>query len=71
MSGINYYSRMKELFDGMPKNGSEGDSVKKTEFLNVFAKDQGLKLATATRWFDMAVDIRVIEFVGDDCIKVN
>jgi len=71
MSGENYYSSMKEIFDGMPKNGSEGDSVKKNSFMNMFCKKHGLKLVTAMRWFDMAVDIHVIEYVGDDCIRVN
>ena len=66
MSGINYYGRMKEIFDDMPKNGPEGDSVRKTDFLNKFIRDQGLNVDTGKRKFNEAVDIKVIFYVGRD-----
>ena len=66
MSGINYYGRMKEIFDSMEKNGPEGDSVRKTDFLNKFIRDQGLNVDTGKRKFNEAVDIQVIYYVGRD-----
>ena len=66
MSGINYYGRMKEIFDSMEKNGPEGDSVRKTDFLNRFIRDQGLNVDTGKRKFNEAVDIQVIFYVGRD-----
>jgi len=63
MSGINYYKRMKELYDSM-KN--DGDGVRKSDFLNLFVKDQGLNLKTGLRKFNDAVEIGVITFEGKD-----
>ena len=74
MSGINYYKRMKELYEQMKDNGDEG--VRKTHFLNLFIRDQGLNLKTGIRKFNEASEIGVIKFLGRDkegyeMVKVN
>jgi len=66
MSGINYYSRMKEIYDTMDKTGPNNDLVRKIDLVNQFSKDQGLKHHTAKKWFDMACDIKVIRYMGHD-----
>ncbi len=66
MSGINYYVRMKQIFDEMEKTGNENDSVRKTDFLNRFIRDQGLNVDTGKRKFNEATDIQVIRYVGRD-----